>query len=61
MTSLHDEADDEPGLSDIDEEEFLDDERTHEAFVAFRNAKSKYRAALKERGFTQSKPSAGKS
>ena len=43
------------GLSDLEDEEFLDDEATHEAYVAFRNAKSKYRAALKERGFPQSK------
>ena len=57
MTSLDDDDEDneEPGLSDIEEEEFIDDEHTHEAFVAFRNAKSKYRAALKERGYTQSK------
>ena len=57
MTSLDDDDEDneEPALSDIEEEEFIDDEHTHEAFVAFRNAKSKYRAALKERGYTQSK------
>ncbi|CAK8988172.1 unnamed protein product [Durusdinium trenchii] len=42
MTTLDedDEDNEEPGLSDIEEEEFIDDEHTHEAFVAFRTPRA---------------------
>lgn len=40
--------DSDPELSDLDEE-------AREAFVAFRNAKGKYKAALKERGLAPRK------
>lgn len=43
--------DDEGGMEDDDD--FPDDEEAHEAYVAFRNAKSKYQSMMKERGCGQ--------